>query len=705
MEDLYINEQDREELLRERYALAAERIAKIPQEEVCAEKYREYFCRQAELVLFLDETYQSIKSGAQQKLELDELQRHNQRLYEDILPENYENSYTNPDYAQKCFGRERGQLLAFLGAELRGMIPAVYEEKLLDLVIRMELLLEVYQAFVCAAQEDEAQAESGCPEAEELRQIMYWYVSDYHEMECEERTAQMVAPDRDFARKIVMKSDLEDLRYLYRFGEYITENELATARHLLELPEETICRMADTYTEGYRIGFEVGNKDLSIKRTVGIRYCLGFERMLRRAVENFAQMGLQATFYRAGSSIFQGRSVNKNGFYGANPNKQFDYDHKEDGALFLDRPLVERKLEGTRNVYGRWKEQMGVYGGPAVVDIFGGKPFVPQTKESACRMSEKQQKLSVEYAAKNGALTNSYVKGEETSFTIIAFPMPEIGENYEEIFDEIVKINTLDYHLYQGIQQKLIDALDQGTQVRVLGANGNRTDLTVLLHLLEDNQKQTNFENCVADVNIPVGEVFTSPVLKGTNGVLHVKRVFLNELEYRELWMEFRDGRIADYGCENFADEEENRRYIRENVLFHHETLPIGEFAIGTNTTAYVAARRYGIEDQLPILIAEKTGPHFAVGDTCYSHAEEVSVYNPDGKEIIARDNEISLLRKSDESKAYFQCHTDITIPYDELGLIYAQKANGEQIRILENGRFVLPGCEELNRALDAKEV
>ena len=64
--------------------------------------------------------------------------------------------------------------------------------------------------------------------------------------------------------------------------------------------------------------------------------------------------------------------------------------------------------------------------------------------------------------------------------------------------------------------------------------------------------------------------------------------------------------------------------------------------------------RKYGIEAKLPILIAEKTGPHFAVGDTCYSWSEDTAVYNPDGKEIIARDNEISLLRKEDAGKGLF---------------------------------------------------
>jgi len=190
---------------------------------------------------------------------------------------------------------------------------------------------------------------------------------------------------------------------------------------------------------------------------------------------------------------------------------------------------------------------------------------------------------------------------------------------------------------------------------------------------------------------------------------LHVPRVFLHGLEYRDLWLRFEDGFAVDYGCGNFGTEEENRRYIRENLLHHHEKLPMGEFAVGTNTTAYRVARKYGIEDKLPILIAEKTGPHFALGDTCYSHEEEVRTYNPDGKEMVAKGNEVSALRDTDVSKAYFQCHTDITIPYDELGELSVLTESGERSMIIQNGQFVLPGCEELNRALtengNAKQV
>jgi leucyl aminopeptidase (aminopeptidase T) len=62
----------------------------------------------------------------------------------------------------------------------------------------------------------------------------------------------------------------------------------------------------------------------------------------------------------------------------------------------------------------------------------------------------------------------------------------------------------------------------------------NRTQMKVALHHLSDPEKETNFENCVADVNIPVGEVFTSPVLKGTEGVLHVTQVYLEGTPFQK---------------------------------------------------------------------------------------------------------------------------------------------------------------------------
>ncbi len=64
-----------------------------------------------------------------------------------------------------------------------------------------------------------------------------------------------VDPELDFATDIILNSDLSDLRYLYRYGEFVSENETGVAEFLNSLSQEEIDKMASTYTEGYRIGF------------------------------------------------------------------------------------------------------------------------------------------------------------------------------------------------------------------------------------------------------------------------------------------------------------------------------------------------------------------------------------------------------------------------------------------------------------------
>ena len=674
----------------ERHALSLERIRRIAVEESVTDPFRDYFQKTAVFLLEIESVRQKVASGEWETLSLEEMWEINRRLYSDILPECYGGSYANPEYAVRVLGESYGRILSFLYAELRGGIACAYEARLDYLTILQELFIEIYNCF-----------EEEIPEYKTLKEIVYWYASDYCDVFLADRIEEQLYPELSFAARIIMESDLTDLRYLYRFGEYITDNEIRTAKHLASLPEETLRKMADVYTEGYRIGFVNTGKDLSKKSVVNIRYCLGFERVVRLAVENFEKMGLKPVIYRAASSVITKKEQIKIGYYGAIANKQYEYDHRSDQALFLDKRYVERKLDVLKNVYEKNKEQAAQFAGPAVMEIFGEQPFSPEVKEESLSYSGAQQELVRLYDSKSGQLVNRYIKGEERSFTIVAYPVPEIGERYREIFDDVIRINTLDAGLYERVQQTIIDALDQGVYVRVKGKGANQTDLKIQLHELRDPEKETIFENCVADVNIPVGEVFTSPVLSGTEGVLHVSRVYLNELQYIDLKLTFADGKITDYTCANFEKEEENRKYIYDNVLHNHETLPLGEFAIGTNTTAYVTGKKYQIEDKMPILIAEKTGPHFAVGDTCYSWSEDIKVYNPNGKEIIARDNEISLLRKEDPAKAYFQCHTDITIPYEELEEISVVTKNGEQIILLEDGRFVLPGTEVLNEPLD----
>lgn len=674
--------------MQERFSLMRERISEIQKEELVKEPYRDFFRKTGDFILEICQIHDKIREGWLEKASMEELEENNRKMYGDILPEHYEESYGNPDYAQKILGRDFGQLLSFLYTEVRGMIVFAYEDRLFDMTVAMELFVQIYNLF-----ED--------PEvsSKDVKDAIYWYVSDYSDEMAGHRVREGVDPSLDFAVRIICESDLTDLRYLYKYGEYVTENERAMAAFLNTLTEKEIQAMARTYTEGYRIGFIQGRKDITKKKTVNIRFQLGFERMVKAAIEQFREMGLAPVIYRSAVHSVNKKQAHRIGYYGATPNQQFDYDHKDDAALYLDHEFVQRKLRVLQVAYEQVKELANTHGGPACIETFGETPFVPVAKKEACALSAHQQKLQVSYDNEAGQIVNRYIKGEERSFTIIAYPVKEIGENFEEIFRETVKINTLDNKLYEKIQQNIIEALDKGEYVRIKGKGGNQTDLRVHLHHLDNPEKQTNFENCVADVNIPVGEVFTSPVLRETEGVLFVSKVFLNGLEYQDLKIRFQDGKIVEYTCGNFQNEEENQNFIKENILYHHDTLPLGEFAIGTNTTAYVMAQKYQIGHLLPILIAEKMGPHFAVGDTCYSWSEDTPVYNPDGREIIARDNEVSIQRKQDVSKAYFGCHTDITIPYDELDSIWVEALDGSEIYIIRDGRFVLPGTEPLNEA------
>ncbi len=673
-----------------RYELAIERIENIKGENTVSEKYRDYFRTLADFALLVDKLKEKIENGEYYKFSIEELECWNTHLYDDVLGEHYKTSYANPAFATEKFGIEYGRLLSFLYTELRGVIPYAFEKKTEYLDILFELFIEVYNQF----------EEENEPEYEHVRQTIYWYASDYCDVFLADRIKEQIDPEDNFAADLIMNSDFNDVRYLYYYGEYVSENEKRTAMHLNELPLETIQKMADVYTEGYRIGFVNTGKNLSKKETVNIRYTLGFERVIRIAIENFRKMGLKPTIYRAGVSVLTKRQHLKIGYYGGIANKQYEYDHKDDQALILDRQFMERKLEVMRTTYEQYKDLARRHAGPACMETFGEEPFTPVSKSEAVKLNDKQKEISLEYDSKSSQIVNSYIPGDERSFTIVAYPVPEIGDQYEEIFDEIIKINTLDAKVYEKVQQTIIDALDQGTSVHILGNNGNHTDLRVQLYKLKDPKKETIFENCVADVNIPVGEVFTSPVLEGTNGVLHVSQVYLNELLYKDLEVTFSNGMVADYSCKNFEHELENKEYFLDNVLYRHPTLPLGEFAIGTNTIAYVAAKKYNIADKMPILIAEKMGPHFAVGDTCYSWAEDIKVFNPNGKEIVARDNSVSIQRKEDVSAAYFHCHTDITIPYEELKSITVECADGKEIEIIRDGIFVLPGTEILNEPL-----
>lgn len=621
-----------------------------------------------EIEVFLDKVnafQEKISKNYFETKNFQELKEENLSLFKDVIE--YKESYNNPAFAVKIFEKELGQLLSAIYSDFRSLIKAIFTKND-NSILKYK---EFYQNLSSADDYDEILNLYKNFKKENLKDDLENFYSDNFTLSSKNH-------------KIFEDINLEDDRYLFRYGKYISENEIKLMNFMRKYPKDKLQNLAQIIVEGYIRGFEKDNKDITLRHKVRVIYNIGQELLIKEIFDLFEKSNLQGIAVLAETT---------------SPNKQYEYDHNFDKALYFDEDFINLEKEILDNMNSEITKEMLDCSGILYIEKFGEIPFIPESKSENLKYSEEQTKLANNENIIKKQFVETYFSNKERSFCIVAFPSPEIGENFEEIYEDTCKINSLDSSVYEPIQQVIIDNLDKGEFVRVKGQHGNETDIFVKMPKINNPEKETNYFNCTADVNIPLGEIFTTPELEGTNGLLHLKNVYLNDLEFLNLKLTFENGYIKEYSCTNFEKEEDNKKYIEENLIFPHKTLPIGEFAIGTNTIAYVIAKKHNIVSKLPILIVEKMGPHFAIGDTCYSWSEDLPVYNPNGKEIIARDNCHSLQRKSDINKAYTNVHTDITLPYDELEYIKVITYDKEEIDIIREGRFVLEGTDFLNEA------
>ena len=598
------------------------------------------------------------------------LQELNEKAHSPLLEASYEQKLLNPTKAVEEFGIDFGQFVSAYSYKVYLLFREAFKGNSLALERQADLWLEVRYAgkdgFIKLLKE--RWSESRLDLAENMYKESY-------------------GAGRDLFTNVALEAKSSDLSYLYRYGVMISENDVNTASFINSLPQKDIKLIVDTMVEAYIEGFRESGMDYTIKNTVSLILQAGYERIVPGLIVGFGNYGFRLFI----------RHVNGTKF-----NRQANYDHRFDYALSISEKSVEDNISVTKEVLIKLAEILKGYSGTAYLDVFGEPAFSPVLKAEACKASEEASALFNKQGQTLRAIANEYMPGDETSFEMIAFPSPEIEGDFEEIFKDTVRLNTLSNDIYRPIQQAIIDAMDGAEYVHITGSGTNETDLKVALWPISDPTKETIFENCLASVNIPLGEVFTSPKLSGTNGLLHVEESFLRGLRFDNIRLKFKDGYVSDWSCDNFDTAEEGKDYIRENLFFPHKTLPLGEFAIGTNTVVYEMALKHKIMGLLPILILEKMGPHFAVGDTCFTWSEDSEKPDPiTGKTMIATDNEKSILRKEDVSKAYTNKHTDVTLPYNSLDTISVTHPDGREVVIIKGGRFVLKGTELLNEAID----
>ncbi|MBO7402645.1 MAG: hypothetical protein J6U10_06615, partial [Lachnospiraceae bacterium] len=409
-----------------------------------------FFSEAAKLIALQFETLDKLTDGSFFELDAAGMQTNNDALNSWKLEGNYEDSFVNPARAVKEYG-DKGQIVAFLADKLVFGNVHLFSGRKERFAAALELFLEIYGLYRNGA------------DAAEWQKAVARHQTDIIETAAKEAVSRQYDPDDRGIARIIERVTPGDYRYLYLYGLPVSENEIRTAKFIDSLPESDLEAMAGTLTKGYRKGFEVMGVDFARKRSVCIYYNLGFEKMVKTAAGQFKEMGLLSTFLAQSEA----------------ENKQSDFDHKQDMALYLDKAYADAYLAAYRKAYERIKDKVRAHGGPAAIEIFGERDFEPVSKKEAPAFNEEQRPLYASLINKNTLLRTEYLPGDERSFAIIAYPVPEIGEKFEAVFADTVKVNTLPRAKYQKIQQSIIDALDLGDHAVIKGMNGNRTELTV----------------------------------------------------------------------------------------------------------------------------------------------------------------------------------------------------------------------------------
>ena len=88
----------------ERHSLVKDRIGAIVGETTVDEKYREFFSKTAEYLLFVNSVLDLVLNGEYRTKSIDELKSINDNNFNYIREEFYDDSYANPEYAYNKLG-------------------------------------------------------------------------------------------------------------------------------------------------------------------------------------------------------------------------------------------------------------------------------------------------------------------------------------------------------------------------------------------------------------------------------------------------------------------------------------------------------------------------------------------------------------------------------------------------------------------------
>lgn len=330
-------------MLKERFMLASERIREIPEEKgMTAPPFEGFFRALASTVLA------ALEGG----------------LPGELGPGAYEKSYACPSFACEKLGEDLGRPLSVLYYEVCSMalpsLPGDPEE----ILIRMELFLEVYQAFVIEFRET-----GGVPEGRYITGKIGQYLSDYFREEALRRLKALTIP---------------------------SSAEEGKADRTLESMEDSMeMSMAVSMAEGFEKslasrGFE-GDSPVC-----GLGGLKGSERLTALSAAALGQKGIRAIPFTGRCSLFDLREdLRLRSCPGVSP--RFFTDHREDTGLFLDESLRTRILQALEAALSEEGEALASFAGWAFFEEEGKDPKAGKEAlrpdPMAVRLGRHQKKL------------------------------------------------------------------------------------------------------------------------------------------------------------------------------------------------------------------------------------------------------------------------------------------------------------------------
>jgi len=234
-------------------------------------------------------------------------------------------------------------------------------------------------------------------------------------------------------------------------------------------------------------------------------------------------------------------------------------------------------------------------------------------------------------------------------WVLLRYPTPAFAQSCqmssEKFYDYFFNVCSLDYTKLNSLMNPLKELMEKTDIVRIETPNTN----------LSFSIKNMPVIKCCGECNIPDGEIYTAPIKNSINGhIVFNVPIVDNGIEYNDIKLVFKDGKIIDFDCNNkskFAEilnTDDGSRYI-------------GEFAFGLNP--------YCTDPIKDILFDEKMSRsiHLAIG----SSYEDC---NNGNKSAIHLDLIQSHKEEHGGGKIYFDNQ-----------LIY------------ENGKFIYPNLVALN--------